>query len=439
MTLRASIAIFVLILGGCGAQPRVARLMTPDSDGLFDTVSGPPATRVFHFSNVGNAASRALAVTLRGDVAAFSIADDTCSGRVLQPMGECSVAVKLGGGAAGNFIAHLTVSDSSGSASVLIALSGRVTPAQLSVASPAMPSIDEGQMTNVNVTVNNGGGALSGAVTVNMDLGTVVNDECSGHTLVGGGSCTFVVQYSIPLGTTGTIHLTGTVGADPGSDTIVDIELISKSVHLLQAPDMDFGTIDPRNAPYHIIAVTNTGDQPTGPLSVALATTAEDPAVISDPFAIPLGYDLCSSKVLLPPPSPEAICHISVTIDPKLPTPGNYTASLTVSAVGAHPAIVHIKVATVSATASVKINKSGTGDGRITSDVTTSVLCQTGQSYCTSYWISDGEAQTYTAMPAAGSIFGGWDVGPCQGSSNPSCRVTGAGVDVSIDAVFTKQ
>ena len=431
------LAGLALTVVACESRPHLpAQLVSQDSAILFDTVTGLPTTYRFRFGNVGQTPTFDLTAALHGDLESFTVVDDQCTGVALAPMSWCSVQVQLANDDPGEYLGQLQVADAARNLDVSVSMSGRVAPAALAVTADATTDVTQGQSASVLVTVTNDGGGRSGVLAVDMKGAPVDYDKCSKTTLAGGASCTFIVSYAADFNFTGTATLRGTVGGEPGGTADVAVTFNAVPGPTLQITSVDLGTHDPAEGFTQYFTIRNPGTQPTAPLQLTLGSATGTPAIATPPFALgSTPWDACSG-VSLPA---KSSCMTPVYASFDLPIPGMYTAQLTATAVGLHPATASVKITTVLAHGLLSISKSGTGDGQIAHVNPSWDACMAGAMTCAEIALVDGRSETFTATAANSSLFTGWDAGPCKGSTNPSCTVTGAHqADVSIDAVFTK-
>src|SRR5947209_3213324 len=161
--------VFVLLaLGGCTRELQPPpMLVADDARAVFDTVEDAPSSeRVFTFTNAGSAPTAPLEVQISGDVDAFHIIGDECSGTVLKPNLRCSINVHLMSDDPGSFEGELHVAGAFVAASVV--LSGKVTPALL-VITPVTSieaRVQQGDHALLEFTIANLGGATTGTLGV---------------------------------------------------------------------------------------------------------------------------------------------------------------------------------------------------------------------------------------------------------------------------------
>jgi hypothetical protein len=434
---RKRLALFsLLFVIGCtrAAPPTAAALASDDADVLFDTVAGPPTTHLFHFVNVGETRTALLAVTLNGDLESFTITEDHCSDGVLAPGGSCDVVVQLANDDAGGYVARLRVGD--GATATSVDMSGRVSEAKLRIDVPAETKVVEGGGAAARVTVTNAGGARSGKLAVSVAKTAVNEDFCSMQTLAGGASCTFDVHYNAPFGS-GNATFAGTVAADPGGSESLDVLFVTTTAATLQISSADLGQTDPFAEKALKVTVTNPGETSATGVQIDLGPSTGTPAFDNAAFIIDGGPSDGCAVATLPP---HGTCSFVLRAQYSLPTPGGmYSATITASGTNVHSVSTTAKITTILEHASVTFAKSGTGDGQIALG-SIGTYCAIGTPTCSSYPIIDGETEQAVATAAAGSTFTQWSAGPCSGSTNPTCSISGANhTPYTVAAVFTKQ
>jgi hypothetical protein len=416
--------------------PTPAELAPEESDVLFDTVAGAPSTmHLFHVSNDGGKPTGRLTVKLRGDLNAFSITEDQCSGFVLQPKGSCGVYVSLANETPDNYRAQLHIGDDFGVMSVDISMTGRVSEPGLRV-DVEPTNVVEGTTAAAVVTVTNSGGGRTGLLAVSLATGTLEGDICSGTTLASGGTCTFGVRFAAPFGTLDPVTVKGSVSAAPGGIAPVAVTFKPKAAAPLQVSGGDFGTVDPARSIGVYVTITNPSDGPAGPLVIALGGPKGTPTPTTDPFHIgPSMYDGCSNVTL----NAKETCQILVVTDTSLPTPGNYSMVISASAPDAHTGYGPMSLKTVLRHGIVTLTKSGSGDGTIYSSTDYQNHCTMASTACGTTLIFDNEDLTLTATAAFNSHFVSWATGPCAGSTSTTCTFKGANHgNFDVSAVFSQ-
>jgi hypothetical protein len=427
------LVIPVILVAACSKTPPLpATLDAAEPEVLFDTVAGPPAHHTFYFANDGGEPTHPLTVELRGDVAQFALADDTCSGIEIGPKGACTVDISFSADDAGVYQGQLHVTDGV-SLYADVSMSGRVGDASLAIAG-SVATVFEGATKSATVTVTNEGGARSGALAVTVPGATLVDDGCTGATIAGGDSCTVGVRYAAPFGTTGATSLTATVVGDPGGTAAGPVGFTVESGAPLTVTDVSFGSWDPAHIGARQLIVTNPSTIPVGPLTLTVVTTTEMPQMMIEAFLIST-TDTCTGATL----APQGACIVDVMTGVGLPVPGTFIGALTATAPNAHAGSGLISLNTVNAHGTLQLSKGGTGDGSILVGSPAVPLCGTGPTSCGAVDLFDGQSFTFTATPASGSVFAGWMQGPCGGSTSATCTIVGADQATSLEAVFNLQ
>jgi len=170
--------------------------------------SSPGENVVFAITNTGEAASGTMADSLTGDTGNFSKTADTCNGQALAASASCSITIQPIATENGGYTGTLSVSASPGgtvSRGLSGTASGFLLPTSLSI-DPTSPVMDVAGATQgttayssaVTFTVSNCAGCQTPDV-VNASLSGANfeftgTDNCTGHTLAGGESCTLQVR-----------------------------------------------------------------------------------------------------------------------------------------------------------------------------------------------------------------------------------------------------
>lgn len=427
-------AALALTLAACPAPKSApalpAHLVVDDAVYLFDTVMGPPAQHQFKLTNDGGSTSATLTTSLTGAVTNFAVVADNCQGTRLGATGSCLVTVALSSPTSGSFMGELHVSDGNSTADAL--MSGTVAPASLVVTSSSAGSVPAGSTTPAAVyTVRNAGGATSGALSVSVSPGQMPLDNCSGTELAGGATCTFSADASTAINDSGSVTITGSATGSPGGAASAEVTFAIVPAATLQVTSVDFGSADPSFA-YAGVTVTNPGTAPTGPLSVAVAgsgTPATNGAAFINYTAN--GSDMCSGVSL------DAGQSCKILIEPArdvAESGGVYSGTVSVSSPANHPGSGTITLTTILNHIDIGLSFAGAGNGSI--QALGSTFCSTSQGTPTcGTSMENGTSLAFTAVPAAGSVFGGW-TGACTGTS-PSCTITAANnVNVTLQATF---
>ncbi|MGZ3425950.1 MAG: hypothetical protein ACXVCV_04830 [Polyangia bacterium] len=390
------LALFAL----CGCTHSTL-LVADDEHAVFDTVEAAPfSERVFSFTNDGSDTTSPLAVQLSGDVHAFHIVDDGCSGVALKSGAHCSVTVHLASDDAGAFSGELRVTSTTANAAIL--LDGKVTPAQLVVTAQPSGAIEavQGQMVTGSLTVGNRGGATTGALQIGAQaLGFFdVGDDCTGKALAGGDSCKVTLSRAVPSDAAlGSFAGALDVSAVPGGAVSTPVSLVVHVGGKLVVEDFDWGVVPTLGMVQRDIQISNPGPVASGPVTAMIS--ASDP---TEPFHI-LSQKCGELKV-------GASCFVTVVAN--LTDAASHTATLAVSANFVGPG-------------SGKIRVGGIDYGNAPPGTVLAFPNKQGTS-------------AITALPASGSTFAGWSgTAPCSGTG--VCTIVGPdNSDLTLTATFTQ-
>ncbi len=415
------IPLALVILSGCGGDhvPTPASLTTPDPTYLFDTDNGPSSQHVFAITNQGEQATEPLTTLLSGDTMQFQIVDDQCKDTSLAGGRSCMITVQLSSAVAANYAAQLHMT--AAGVALDIDMSGRVSPATLTVKAPSQPALVEaGGTTTATVTVTNGGGAtLPSAIVladgaISFGTSTIVNDHCSGVTLAGGASCTFDLSLTAAFDAGGVGTNPVTVSDGQGDATTALVAFTIAPLPPIVVTDGDFGVEDPTAPNIKTITVGNTTKTTSGVLSIGLG--GPDPSNPLFPFVFVPGMDGCNGVAL----APLASCTIALSVDPTASAPKLWTGSvLAVVPAGGTAVSVPLQLQTTVGHVVVTMNAVGTA-GHV--QTPWGNLCNGTDPACGTVNVGLGFTTTFTAVPdGANSVFDFWNDGPCVGSSNPVC------------------
>ncbi len=218
---KSSVTMNVSGTGAAVATPAitVTDSVAPTTDLLvpFGTITaGTSATQTITVKNSGNAGLVIGAVGSTNPLAApFSITNDACSNQTIAPSASCTLTIAFAPAAAGTFTDSLNIpSNDPAKSSVTVNVSGtgstQAALGKINVTDSVSPANDlqipfgtvsEGRSVNQTVTIANAGGGdlVIGSIASANPLATpfsIANDNCSGKTLSGGGSCTFTVSFA---------------------------------------------------------------------------------------------------------------------------------------------------------------------------------------------------------------------------------------------------
>lgn len=414
--------LFVAVgaLAGCTREvTQPPTLVADETNAVFDTVTGRPgSTRELTFTNAGGDVTPALTTELLGDIDAFHVVADGCEGLHLVAGKSCSVTVQLQQPDAGSYQGELHVFGGPlGGSSVLLA--GKVAPAKLTLSAGSADAGDvlqgAGPSPPLTFTVENVGGATSGALQIAVTAPFIVDDACTGKTLAGGEKCTLHARHpgaalDAPVGAvTGTLDVVG----DPGGALSSPLTATVRSTGTLTATSIELGTFALRVNYYRDLTITNPNSIESGPLSLALQPDATNPTSTYPQFFIE--GDSCSGRSL----AAGASCTVSV-LTHATAAAGTYGATVAVTAPRLHGVAARVHGAAASMSYELQLHFAGTGKGSV--DLTADHDAQSW-SQDVSFPLANGEQASVHARPAPGSVFTGWS-GWCPATSG-DCTFTG--------------
>lgn len=214
---------------GDGSVDGTGALEVDRGDVDFGNVIRGSASNAARFTvrNAGDGQSGSLATALAGDVNHFELVSDSCDGKPLAAGGTCVIEARFAPGAAGPFTAAVEVSADPGG-EVRVELAGRgLEPGALLI------DLDNRNFGRVNLAdtsgvqtfeVSNTGDATTGALAVDLsdpDSFRLVDDNCSGQTLNGQGSCTVGVRFTPDA--VGSANGSLTITASPGGNAAASL------------------------------------------------------------------------------------------------------------------------------------------------------------------------------------------------------------------------
>jgi MYXO-CTERM domain-containing protein len=277
------------------------------------------ASRTVTVTNSGGANLAVGAVALANPLAPpFALANDTCSAASLTPNASCTFNVTFSPAVVGNFSDTLDIpSNAQGTPTVTVGVSGNGVAVPVptiaiadSVAPPSDRTIPFGNVTigatsDQTLTVNNvgNGDLVLGTVGGTAAPFELVNDGCSGQTLLPAASCTVDVRFApaalgaaagsldIPSNDGGTPLATVALGGTGVSLATPDIEVTD---NIQPADDLlvPFGNVTEGTTRDGTITVRNTGG-----LDLLVGAIAG-----ANPLAAPFTVetDDCSNQTLAP-------------------------------------------------------------------------------------------------------------------------------------------
>ncbi|MFQ5598529.1 MAG: choice-of-anchor D domain-containing protein, partial [Nitrospiria bacterium] len=285
-------------------------------------------------TNDGNAPLNLNTVAFADDIAApFSILNDNCSGASLAPTGNCLLTLRFSPTATGPFNDTFDIpSNDPDEDPVIVSVDGNGLAApvpDITVADSVAPTNDlqvpfgdvtDGNTSSKTITVTNDGNAPLGIGTVALadTLAapfSILNDNCSGASLLPAGNCTFTVAFSPTA--TGLFNDTFDIPSDDPDENPVTVSVSGTGV-AIPVPDitvtdtvapaadlqMSFGNVTDGNTSDQTVTLTNDGN--ANLLIGAIASFD----VISAPFSIL--NDACSGSTL----PPTGSCTLTVRFSP---------------------------------------------------------------------------------------------------------------------------
>jgi Tol biopolymer transport system component len=176
----------------------------------FGVVSLPASSsKPITVMNLGSAAIAVGTLSLGGDAAIeFSIENDACSGRVLQPAAGCPLDIRFTPHSPTSRTAILTVpSDAPNNSEMQVPLAGTGIPAPAAViavspGSVAFGTVVVGASSTQDVVITNNGNAdlILGSLSIDGPDAAefmLLNDHCSGQRLAPASACSFQTQFSL--------------------------------------------------------------------------------------------------------------------------------------------------------------------------------------------------------------------------------------------------
>jgi hypothetical protein len=305
-------------------------------------VGATSATQTIRVTNIGTAALNITALTAGGANPAEFTRTGTCIvGRVLQPLGECTVTYAFAPAALGARSANLTIGSNSASGPVTLNVTGSgVDNTPLIALSRGALAFDRQQINTTSpaqtvVVRNDGGGTLSITAVASSAAVFTAAGNCLNANLTNQQSCTLSVTFrpTAAVASTGVVSLTHNAPGSPsevmvsgmGSATPVPVVTLSRSA-------IDFAGVTPvgQSSFSERVTVTNSGP---GPVTLGALTGAPEFNLVAGVAgACVSGQDLaqgsaCNVDVrFTPAASGTRSGTLSITSNG---SPGNATVALT--------------------------------------------------------------------------------------------------------------
>jgi hypothetical protein len=302
------------------------------------------ASQLVTVTNTGNANLLMGAIAMANPLAApFALANDTCTGATVLPAATCTFNVTFSPTSTGPFSDSLDIpSNDADESSVTVSVSGTGTAAlvpNITVTDSVAPTADGiipfgstgvGTQLNQTVTITNDGNAdldVGSIAVANPLLApySIVNDNCSGQTVVPAASCTVGVRFEPTAtgATSDTFDIPSNDVTDPtitfqvnGTGTSAATANIAVTDSVLPANDrlVGFGNVTENTSRDASITVTNSGGS-----NLVIGTVASANPLVA-PFSIVT--ENCSAQTL----APAGTCTIAVRFAPTMPA--DYSDSL---------------------------------------------------------------------------------------------------------------
>jgi hypothetical protein len=298
-------------LQGTGATPANLSI-APATFDFGNVVAGSSSgDQSFTVTNTGQGTSGPVSVSLSGaNQADFSVDSTTC-GAALPGGGTCTVSVQYAPAAAGAGTATLSATASPGGTATSALQGTGITPAALSIApatfdfGPTAAGADSSQQ---SFTVTNTGQGTSGPVTVALNgsdaADFVIDSNTCGDALPGGGTCTVAVHFT--AGSVGTLTASLTATATPGGAAAAALqgEGLAPASLSINPTFFNFGQVPEGTfSAGESFVVTNTGQSPSGTVSVSLGGP--------DSFEFIIRSTTCTSGL-----AAGASCTVTVAFEP---------------------------------------------------------------------------------------------------------------------------
>lgn len=266
-------------LRGSGATLALLAISPSTFDYGPVVVGSNSAAKTYTVTNTGQGTSGTLTVGVGGTDSANFVVDSTTCGAKLAVGASCTVAVHFAPSAATADNATLSVVANPGGTATATVQGTGITPAALSIRPTTFDfgTVAAGSASgDQSFTVTNTGQGTSGPVSVTVS-GTgqadfVVDSTTCGAALPGAGTCTVSVHYA-PAGT-GASTATLSVTASPGGTATAAVQGtgITPAALSISPAAFDFGPTEAgTSSSPQSFTVANTGQETSGPVSVALS------------------------------------------------------------------------------------------------------------------------------------------------------------------------
>lgn len=278
-------------------------------------------TGTFQITNTGRATTGPLSARLSAGTG-FAITADLCQVRSLAPTESCSVTVRFQPNVAGAQSTELTITPVSGAPLTLRLSGSAVTPGAL-VVTPSNGSFDGvvlGSSLDGVFSVKNSGGSATGKLSLSLQgqdaaAYEITQRTCEGLTLQPDGRCSGTVRFRPTSAGPKTASLS--IKGDPGGTAVLALSGtgLRPAALALTATQIDLGSVLLNTSSGDgVVVVRNSGDVPTGTLTVMLSGVDYN-----------IKSDGCTNKSLLGGMS----CELRVTLTPR--SVGAYLGEVVIS------------------------------------------------------------------------------------------------------------
>ena len=289
------------------------------------------SSQTFTITNGGQQATGAMTVALGGtDKAEFQVTADGCGKQTLAVgTGSCQITVRFAPSGLGAKSASLTVSASPGGTAVAQLSGTGITQGTLAI-TPSTKDFGSVQQMMLGGTqifsVQNTGQATTGALTTTLAGDdspnfSILANNCNGHTLMGGDTCSVTVQFA-PV-TPGNKLVSLSVAGATGQSGVAQLSglALANATITINPTSKSFNQVTVNQSASAAFVVMNNGGVAS---AVPTATVSGATSADAGQFAIPTGGNGCTAAIM-----PGNSCTITVRFTPT--TTGVKNGTLTVS------------------------------------------------------------------------------------------------------------
>jgi len=238
----------------------------------------------------------------------FPIISDNCIGRSVASGASCQVVVGFIPGRDGGIGSSIAITSNASSSPDNVIVSGTGIGASAALLSPTELHFGAQALGTTTapsvVTVTNSGDVDLSVTSLSSDNSeyVIVNDGCTGQSIIPTGSCQFGVQFSVSALGIQSGHITVTSDAPSSPDQLALTGTGVAPAVLLSASNIVFGTLPVGDtSPAQTITATNTSVVPLSVSSIASSNTE-----------FSLSADTCSGQIL----PAAAQCTFAVSFTP---------------------------------------------------------------------------------------------------------------------------